>query len=155
MRLLLDTMYLLPAIGVAIEGLPIDAPVKVMERGHEISISDVTLFELAAKGSKYVTGGELEAERVSKGMKAIIYDEKILKIPTYYTSVLHTAFTLRRTLNDLIDCLILSSAVKKCGVLVTEEDRIHDLEGRTFFQEIIKTIKPEFKVHKISDLLQR
>ena len=113
------------------------------------------MFELAAKDSNYDTGGELEAEIVSKGMKAIVYDEKILKISTYYTSVLHTAFTLRRTLNDLIDYLILSSAVNKYGVLVTEDDRIHDLEERTFFQEIIITINPEFKVHKISDLLQR
>ena len=155
MRLLLDTTYVLPAIGVAINGLPTEALVRLMEKGHEISISDITLFELAAKGAKYVTGGELEAKRVSRGMTAIIYDEKILKIPTYYTSVLHTAFTLRRTLNDLIDCLILSSAVNKCDGLVTEDDRIHDLEGRTFFQEIIKTINPEFEVHKISDLLQR
>jgi predicted nucleic acid-binding protein len=153
MRLLLDTTYVLPAIGVAIKGLPTDLPVRLMEQGHEISISDITLFELAAKGAKYVTGGELEAKRVSRGIKAIIYDEKILKVPNYDSSVLHTAFTLRRTLNDFIDCLILSSAVNKCDILLTEDDRIHDLAERTFLREITQTVNPEFKIHKISGLL--
>ena len=57
MRLLLDTTYLLPVIGVAIGGIPGDAVVRVLDRGNEVYVSEISFFELAAKGAKYVTGG--------------------------------------------------------------------------------------------------
>jgi PIN domain nuclease of toxin-antitoxin system len=154
MKLLLDTTYLLPAIGVAIGDIPDDAVVRVLERGHEVYVSEISFFELAAKGAKYVTVGELSAERVSKGMRALVYDERLRGIPAYETSVLLAAFTLRRRMNDFIDCIILSSALNKCEVLITEDKRIHKLEERMLFREIIKVNNPEFKIKKISELLE-
>jgi len=62
LRLLLDTTYLLPAIGVSIKDLSRDAPIELIREGHEISISDITIFELIAKGAKHITLGTLTAE---------------------------------------------------------------------------------------------
>lgn len=55
-------------------------------------------------------------------------------------------------MNDFIDCLILSSAINHGGMLVTEDKRIHELEERTVFQEIIKATNPQFKVNKLDDV---
>ena len=152
MKLLLDTTYFLPAIGISIRGLPREAYVKLVELGPLIAISDITFFELVAKGAKYVVAGVLEADRVSKGLKAIVYDERISKIPIYDSAVLHMAFKLRSSLNDFIDCLILSSAVNQSDALITEVD-ILNLRGRREFQELIQTLNPKFTVQTLKDTL--
>ena len=153
MRLLLDTTYLLPAIGVSIRGIPEDTPIKLIGKGHEISMSDITLFELSAKGAKYVTLGTLTSERVTKGIRAIVYDDRIERIPVHDSSVLLTAFKLRRMLNDFIDCLILSSAINQCDSLVTEDGDIHDLNEKREFQEILQIINPHFKIQTLKEIL--
>jgi len=58
LKLLLDTTYLLPAIGISVKNLPKNASLTLLQGGHLISISQITLFELAAKGAKYVAIGK-------------------------------------------------------------------------------------------------
>ena len=153
MRLLLDTTYLLQAIGVSIKGIPADAPIRLIKKGHLISISDITIFELSAQGVKHITIGTLTAERVSRGIRAIVYDDRIERIPIHDSSVLITAFKLRMTLNDFTDCLILSSAINRNDILVTEDEDIHDLRKKRAFQELLQTINPEFKIQTVKDVL--
>ena len=59
MKLLLDTTYLLPAIGISIKELPKDAPIKLIQKGNRISICDISIFELSAKGAKHISAGTL------------------------------------------------------------------------------------------------
>ena len=153
MRLLLDTTYLLPAIGVSVKGLPEDALIKLIGKGYHISISDVTIFELSAKGGKYITTATLTAERVSRGIRSIVHDERIARVPIHDSSVLLTAFKLRRTLSDFIDCLIVSSAINQSDVLVTEDEHIQNLKKRRDFQELLMTTNPEFKIQTLTDTL--
>ena len=153
MRLLLDTTYLLPAIGVSIKGLPEDTPIKLIRKGHQISISDITIFELSANGAKHIAVGNLTAERVSRGIRAIVYDDEIEMIPIHDSSVLITAFKLRRTLSDFIDCLILSSAINRNDILVTEDGDIHDIREKREFKELLQTINPKFKIQTVKDVL--
>ena len=153
MRLLLDTTYFLPAIGVSVKGLPGGAVIKLIEKGHQISISDITIFELSAKGGKYITTGALTAERVSRGIRSIVYDERIARVPIHDSSVLLTAFRLRRTLSDFIDCLIVSSSINRNDVLVTEDEHIQNLKKRRDFQELLMTTNPEFKIRTLTDAL--
>jgi len=153
LRLLLDTTYLLPAIGVSVKGLPEDAMLKLIGKGHNISINDVTIFELSAKGGKYITTGALTAERVSRGIRSIVHDDRIARVPMHDSSVLLTAFKLRGTLSDFIDCLIVSSAINRNEVLVTEDEHIQNLKKRRDFQELLKTTNPEFKIQTLTDTL--
>lgn len=153
MRLLLDTTYLLPAIGVSIKDLLQDAPIELIREGHQISISDITIFELSAKGAKHITLGTLTAERVSRGIRAIVYDDGIERIPVHDSSVLLTAFKLRRMSNDFIDCLILSSAINRNDSLVTEDGDIHDLREKREFQELLHMINPQFKIQTLKEML--
>jgi len=153
LRLLLDTTYFLPAIGISIKGLPKDTPIKLIWKGHQISISDISIFELSAKGAKHITAGALSAERVTKGIRAIVYDETIETIPMYESTLLLTAFKLRSMLSDFIDCLILSSAINRCDALITEDNDIQNLKKNREFNELLTVINPKFKVQTLTETL--
>ena len=152
MKLLLDTTYLLPAIGVSIKGIPEDMAIQLIERGHQITISDITIFELSAKGAKYVSFGTLTAERVSRGVRAIVYDDKIERISLHDTSVLLTAFKLRRTLSNFIDCLILSSALNRTDALISEDKDVHELWGKRDIRSLFQMTNPEFEIRTVKDI---
>jgi len=149
----LDTTYLLPAVGISIKDFPKDALVRLMQKGHQISISDISIFELSANGAKHVFAGTLSAERVTRGIRAIIYDDRITVIPMHDSSVLLMAFKLRRLLNDFIDCLILSSAVNRCDAILTEDNDIQNLKRNKEFAGFVTTVNPKFKIQTLTDML--
>ena len=152
MKILLDTTYLLPAIGIAIKELPKDLPLKLIREGNKISICDISVFELSAKGAKHINAGKLPPERVTRGIRAIVYNEQIEMIPTYESQLLLTAFKLRKTLNDFIDCLILSTAINHCDILLTEDKDIQNLKNNKKFNELLTTKNPKFKIQKQNDI---
>jgi len=153
LRLLLDTTYLLPAIGISVKNLPKDALLKLMQKGHQISISDISIFELSAKGAKHITEGTLSAERVTRGIRAIIYEETITTIPIHESTLLLTAFKLRSILPDFIDCLILSSAINQCDALITEDNDLQNLKKTKEFNELLTTTNPKFKIQTLTETL--
>jgi predicted nucleic acid-binding protein len=153
LRLLLDTTYLLPAIGVSIKGLPKDALLRLMQKGHQISISNISVFELSAKGAKHIATGTLSAERVTRGISAIVYDERMTVVPVHDSSVLLTAFKLRRMLSDFIDCLILSSAINYCDAIVTEDKDIRELKRNKEFNGLTAAVNRKFKIQTLTNTL--
>jgi len=148
LKILLDTTYLLPAIGIAIKEQQKDIPLKLIQKGNQISICDISIFELSAKGAKHINAGKLPPERVTRGIRAIVYNEQIKMIPAYESQLILTAFKLRKTLNDFIDCLILSAAINHCNILLTEDKAIHDLKNNKEFNELLTTKNPKFKIQK-------
>ncbi|MBS7621504.1 hypothetical protein KEJ32_05275, partial [Candidatus Bathyarchaeota archaeon] len=68
--------------------------------------------------------------------------------------ILHTAFKLRKLLNDFIDCLILSSAINQCDALITEDSDIHNIKKDKIYQEIISTKNPHFKILELKEILK-
>ena len=153
MRLLLDTTYLLPAIGVSIKELSKDVLIKLIQKGNRIFICDISIFELSAKGAKHVSTRILPAERVTRGIRAIIYNEDIETIPAYDSALLLTAFKLRSMLNDFIDCLILSAAINRCDILLTEDTDIQELKKNKEFNELRTTMNPKFKIQSATETL--
>jgi PIN domain nuclease of toxin-antitoxin system len=153
MKILLDTTYILPTIGIAVKELPRDAIIRAMEKENQVVISQISLFELAAKGAKYVKNGALEPETVTKGIRAIVYDNEIEIVPIEGTRILLTAFALRKMLDDFIDCLILSTAINNCDALLTEDTEIQNLRDDTQFSEVVKAANPNFRVTTLSGLL--
>ena len=153
MKILLDTTYLLPAIGIAIKELPKDLPIRLMQEGNQIFICDISVFELSAKGAKHISSGKLPPERVTKGIRAIVYNEEIEMIPTYESQLLLTAFKLRKMLNDFIDCLILSAAINHCDILLTEDKDIQDLKDNKNFSELLTTKNSKLKIQKPTHIL--
>lgn len=154
MKLLLDTTYFLSAIGISVRNFPKDAPLQLMQMGHQVVMSDVSIFELAAKGGKYVALGRLAAERVTRGIRAIVYSDSVEIVPIHETTTLLTAFKLGTMLNDFIDCLLVSSALNQCDVLVTEDSDIQDLKKNRDFNDLLATVNPKFKIRTLAENLQ-
>jgi len=153
LRLLLDSTYLLPAIGVSIKELPKDLLIKLIQKGNRIFICDISIFELSAKGAKHVSAGALPAERVTRGIRAIVYSEAIETIPMHDTAILLTAFKLRSMLNDFVDCLILSAAINRCDILLTQDRDIQELQKNKEFNELRTAVNPKFKIQSATETL--
>ena len=149
----MDTTYLLPAIGISIKELPEDALVRLMQKGHQISISNISVFELSAKGAKHVAAGTLSTERVTRGISAIVYDERITVVPLHDSSILLSAFKLRRMLSDFIDCFILSTAINYCDAMVTEDRDIRELKRNKEFNGIVAAVNSKFKIKTLTSTL--
>jgi PIN domain nuclease of toxin-antitoxin system len=153
LRILLDTTYLLPIIGIAVKELPENAILKVMKKGNYVVISHISLFELAAKGAKYVKNGALKPETVTKGIRALAYNDEIEIIPIEESKLLLTAFALRNMLDDFIDCIILATAINNCEALITEDTDIKNLRDNAQFDVLFKTTNSAFKIATLSHIL--
>lgn len=148
-RFVLDTTYLLPVIGISVKKISGQDIARFRSTvSFETAICDITILELSAKGAKYVAKGKLKGRGVSTG---IIKDDSLMKLQSYDDQNLATAFKLRETLNDFIDCLILSTAVNQADVLLTEDGYIHNLKQNETFKELIKPINPKFEIQRLSE----
>jgi len=152
MKILLDTTYFLPVIGISVKNFPRNIVVKLINKKCTVLISEITLFEILAKGAKYAASNFLRAEKVIKGIRSLLYDDKVHKIPIYDTYVLLTALELRKLLRDFIDCLILSTAINYANILLTEDEDIHELLSDKKFLEMVQETNPEFKIMYYSEL---
>lgn len=149
MRLVLDTTYLLPTVGVSVKEISYEDVLSSFAKTSEIALCEITIFELCAKAAKYVAAGKLESQRVSRGIEAIIEDNSIIKLTSYDSDSLSTAIKLREILGDFIDCLILSTALNHADELLSEDGSIHELKKNERFKEIVKSINPKFEIRKL------
>ncbi len=148
-RILLDTTYLFPFAGINVRGIERDAVERASAMGHQLSVSEMSLFELAAKGAKLVEDGSADAERIAQAVQSVVSDETLRKVRLYEDGVLPFAIALRRHNSDFIDCVILASAVMTCEILVPEDELL--LRSR----EIIKLARrtnPEFLIYSFKHL---
>jgi PIN domain nuclease of toxin-antitoxin system len=152
LKLLLDTTFFLPAIGVSIKGLQKDAALMLIEKKHQVAMSQISVFELSAKGAKYIKEGQLTPERVTRGIRALVYNDEVEAIPVHDSNILLVSFKLRSMLNDFIDCLILSSAMTHCDALITEDGEILSLTRNVDFLNLIADQNPGFRVLKLSEV---
>lgn len=150
-RLLLDTTYLLPAVGVKLGGELDRTLVAAQDAGHEVWISDITVFELLAKGAKLVEAGKLSEERLALGVRGILADGSIRKASAYEEDVAETSVKLRRYHRDFVDCLIVASALEHCDGLVTEEE----FEDEPDLVRFIEEMSPSFRVLKAKELARK
>jgi len=153
LKLLLDTTYFLPTIGISIKEMQKDALLTIISKKHQIGMSQITIFELSAKGAKYIKENMLSPERVTRGLNAIIYNDGIDIIPMHDTTILQTAFKLRNMLNDFIDCLILSSAMNNSEAIITEDNEIQNLKKNTQFHNLVADLTPGFKILKLTEII--
>ena len=143
MRVLLDTTYFLPSIGVSLSQVPWDVVFRV--RGeNEVFVSELTLFELSAKGAKYVNAGLIQTVNVVQGVNAILMDEKLTKVPFTTPQIMETAIRLRKLVKDYLDCALLASAAQRCDLFLTEDA---ELQRRgTKLDEALGEINADFAI---------
>jgi len=141
-RLLLDTTYLMPLIKVKIKEVGEDT-VRQALREHDIIISDVQIFELYAKGVKYLMHGFISTEDLVEGVEAAYYS--LEKIPMADRRVMESAAKIRRVLDDLLDSIILSTALHYGEGIATLDKRIE----KAYEEKNVRSINPNLKVTKL------
>jgi predicted nucleic acid-binding protein len=93
-----------------------------------------------------VVQGVLEPEDVTQGIQSLRMDPEITVVPFIGTQVQNTSYVLRRTLNDYIDCLILSTAMNEADMLLTEDRTIQGFMEDESIRGLAHAIAPDFRV---------
>ena len=153
MRIHLDTTYLLPLIGIRVKEISSEDFDKLLEKEFKLYINQISIFELCAKGAKYIAKGLLSMERVIRGVNAIVYGEEFKKVPFNETKVMELSFKVRKLLTDYVDCIILSSAIANCEVLITEDEDILMLRKNRELLRILEEMNPDFKILSLKDFI--
>jgi PIN domain nuclease of toxin-antitoxin system len=144
----------MPAIGISVKGIPSDIIIKLLKRGEEnLAISEMSIFELSAKGAKYSSAGKIPLEKVLAGIKAVTANDRITKLPLYEEEQLKIAIQIRRSLKDFIDCLILSSALIHCDSLITEDGSISDLKENETYKHLVAAYNSGFRIQSFGEIL--
>ncbi len=117
--------------------------------GHRLSVSEMSLFELAAKGAKLVQAGSADAGRLEQAVQSLVSDQTVRKVRFHKDGILPLAIALRRHNTDFIDCVILASAVLTCDVLVTEDELL--LRSSEII-ELARRTNPEFSIYNFKRL---
>ena len=125
MRVLLDTTYLLPAVGIGVD-LPDELLERLFASDLSLIINEFSLFELFGKASRHMSGRETAKERFYTGMKSILSSQIDIK-PVFTLDTLPVVRELQERVTDLPDCPIVATALVYADVLVTEAKDIPKL----------------------------
>ncbi len=144
MRVLLDTTYLLPPLGVEGEGVSRDVSTILKKEGHTPSVSETSVFELLAEGSKLTAKEVIPRERVSLAIQSLYKDESIIRVSLENPDVVRYTIELRPYHSDTVDCVIIASALTKADIMLTEDKTL--LYKNTQLRKAIRKIKPNLKI---------
>ncbi len=125
MKVLLDTTYLLPAVGIDVD-LPEDVLEQLFSSNHSLLINELSLFELFGKASRHMAGNETAKDRFYTGMKSILSSQIEIK-PIFTLDTLPIVRELPEQLTDLPDCPIVATALVYSDLLLTEAEDIPKL----------------------------
>ncbi|MHA1463234.1 MAG: PIN domain-containing protein [Candidatus Heimdallarchaeota archaeon] len=125
-KLLLDTTYFLPLIGIEIEGINSNLVEEILNAGeYTISLSEISLFELAAKGAKIARKMELTYQDVLRGIDTIKLEKEIrIESWTQNQTILEMSFNIRALHSDYADCIIAATAICSNDILATYDETL-------------------------------
>lgn len=129
MKIFFDSTYFFPSIGVKPKKVPEDYLLNWLNLAdhHELMYSDLSLFELQAKGAKYVQKNQLTSMQVSEGILAIKAEKDLSVIPFWESKITSVALLLRKDHKDFIDCVLLASALLYADIFVSEDNNLRSL----------------------------
>ncbi|WAM22565.1 MAG: hypothetical protein OI715_00290 (plasmid) [Candidatus Methanoperedens sp.] len=118
MRVLLDTTYLLPVVGIDIN-LPEDLLENLFSSTHSFIINELSLFELFGKASRFFSKKEEAKERFYTGMESILSSKIDIK-PIFTLDTLSMVLEVNEKIKDLPDCPITATALAYSDIMLTE-----------------------------------
>jgi len=146
MKILIDTSYFLPLIKIGIENIPQTVLVNLLSKmSHEYFYSNLTIFELTAKGLKLSSQkNTITPQDIRIGIDAIQNDVRLTeKSFTDNPLIIELVSQLKAIHNDTIDCLIFATAICVCDCIIT-------MDG-SFFDQINKNPSLINKIRKINE----
>ncbi|MDG6914710.1 MAG: PIN domain-containing protein [Nitrososphaerota archaeon] len=147
---MLDTAYLLPVAGIKVKAIQSDTMKQARLLGHQLFVSEISFFELAAKGARLAKDGLVDRGRLEEAVLSLLSDASLKKVGVYEEGPLSLAIDLRRHHSDFVDCLILASAMSACEILVTEDDVLASNDG---LAEYVERTRPGFLITSSKRLL--
>lgn len=142
MRLLLDTSYLMPLIRIAVKGIEIEEVEKALKE-HQTIVSEIQIFELYAKGIKYTIQQSITLEDVIQGVEATHHS--LERIPLVERQIMKTAAQATKETEDLIDAIILATALHHAEALATLDPKMIE----AYENPELKKINPNLQIIKI------
>lgn len=124
--MILDTTYLLPLAKIAVDTdlLGAVARRKADIKLEDMSVSLISIFELQAKGAKL----HVPTNEVIRAVDAIMSAFRVA--PFYESGTIEIAQTVRKTVSDYIDCIIVATAISNKEDLATEDSLILEKKGK-------------------------
>jgi len=127
-NLVVDSTFLLPLVGVKVVGLP-ENPLETMtSMGFDVKINEISLFEAVGKAIREAEKAhdrEMIMKRIEIGVKSLLLDIKIEKLPICQLETINTAIKLHESgLDDLPNCFIAATATWHTGLLLTESQDV-------------------------------
>ena len=142
MKLLCDTSYFLPLIKISIEEIPDNLLLELLlESKHEYYYSELTLFEIAAKGLKFIIKEpKVTLQDVMSGLDALQNDSR-LKVISWLDNplIFELASKFKANHQDTIDCFIFASAICSCDGILTMDQTFYTMITKD--KSIIKEIR--------------
>jgi len=148
-KLLLDTTYLLPLVGIAIEGANTKLVQELLSaQEFSILLSEISLFELAAKGAKIALNTTLTYQEVLRGIDTIRHEKRFKLIGwTSNPAILELSYKIRTVHSDFIDSLILATAVCTADTFASyDKDLITKMMKEKEIITEIEKVNPNLRV---------
>ncbi|MBD3353147.1 MAG: hypothetical protein GF364_16820 [Candidatus Lokiarchaeota archaeon] len=150
MKVLLDTTYLLPTISVTVDIISPSFLHRILTTNvHEFYFSELSLFELAAKGAKLVSQKDntLVVADITRGLDALRWDKRLRALPWYTNPLLlELAVKIRVFHSDFFDCLILSTAVCFAEVFATfDQDLFEKIRTHPPLIQEVRALNDSFR----------
>lgn len=124
-EIFLDSSFFFPFIGVEVENCEkMDILNLIKNDNFQISRSELTVFELSAKGARLINEDKLDITDVTEGLSSVQLLESINVIPIFYSEIQVLASQFRKDHSDFIDCIILASAINYTQKLVSLDDTL-------------------------------
>ncbi|MEE9377738.1 MAG: PIN domain-containing protein [Candidatus Lokiarchaeia archaeon] len=134
MKILIDTSYFLPLIKIGIENIPQTVLVNLLSKtSHEYFYSNLTLFELTAKGLKFSSQkNTITPQDIRIGIDAIRNDLRLTEKSFIDNPlIIELASQLKAIHNNTIDCLIFATAICVCDCIITMDGSLFDQINKT------------------------
>jgi len=129
MKIICDTSYLLPLIKVSIEGIPPNLLLELLvESKHKYYYSELSLFEITAKGLKIIDQEEtISLQDVMNGLDAVQNDSRLEMLSWKKNPfIIELASKFRAIHQDTLDCLIFATAICYCDCIITLDHNFYD-----------------------------
>lgn len=129
MKILIDSSYFLPLIKIGIENIPQTLLINLLSKNsHDYFYSNLTLFELTAKGLKISSqNNTITPQDIRIGIDAIQNDSRLIEVNfTDNPLIIELSSQMRAIHKDTIDCLIFATAICTCDCIITMDDSFYD-----------------------------
>lgn len=149
MKILIDTSYFLPLIKISIENIPQTLLINLLSKQtHNYFYSNLTLFELTAKGLKISSQkNTITPQDIRIGIDAIRNDSRLIGIDfTDNPLIVELASQLKMIHQDTIECLIFATAICTCDCIITMDVSFYDkINNTTTLIDEIRNVKENFQ----------